>query len=181
MKISCNIFFTTTVFLLFSTSILGSSKDVAGNAFESLKALVGDWRKVGTDGKRFRVNFSLTARESVIVETWLYDGESHSLTLYHKDKDSLLATHYCPQGNQPRLAMSVESSSQAINFSFKDATNLLSLDDSHQHELGFRLSKSGATIVRNEIYFSKEGEDKASLNLERIPLEKQVKMLKNSS
>ncbi len=102
------------------------------------------------------------------METWLNEDKPHSLTVYHRDKDALLATHYCPQGNQPRLKLVTGSNDDTIRFDFMDATNLASLDQSHQHMLSFTIVNNGALVIRDETYLSSAGPDVSELRLVRV-------------
>ena len=46
------------------------------------------------------------------------------ITVYHPDGDSLLATHYCAAGNQPRMrAKPVAANASEIAFHFVDVSN----------------------------------------------------------
>ncbi|GAB2890590.1 hypothetical protein ACCI51_03395 [Microbulbifer echini] len=119
--------------------------------FERMKLLQGDWKKEGDTAGNFHIKFSQTAADSVLVENWLYKGKSHSLTIYHIDNSNLLATHYCPQGNQPRLQLTSSVESRPIEFSFKDATNLGDLEANHQHSLAFEWLENGK-VIRTESY-----------------------------
>ncbi|MCO1332993.1 hypothetical protein MO867_01445 [Microbulbifer sp. OS29] len=119
--------------------------------FERMKSLLGDWEKEGGNGEKFHIKFSQTAGGTVVVEDWISRGKSHSLTLYHMDNGSLLATHYCPQGNQPRLQLEADNRNEQIIFSFKDATNLVDLDADHQHSLTFEWLEHDK-ILRKESY-----------------------------
>lgn len=138
----------------------------AESAFASLKSLVGTWRNADQPASPLRVRFSLTARGTVLVEEWTAAGRPHSLTLYHRDGDGLIATHYCPQGNQPRLAWRPGGST--IRFAFRDATDLDPATESHQHDLAFDLSDP-ARPVRSEMYRSAKGDAPDRLTLERLP------------
>jgi len=156
------------IFIL-STSISASENDKidAAEIFSQLKSLVGVWEKEGATDANFTISFELTANDTTLIETWNYKGRKHSLTLYHLNGESLMATHYCPQGNQPRLNLSNEATLNNISFNYFDATNLESLEDSHQHTLGFELSESADKILRKETYLSKSGEKGSELLLER--------------
>ena len=90
------------------------------------------------------------------------------MTAYHRDGDHLLATHYCPQGNQPRLQMKQVAQSSDIIFEFRDATNLYSLKDSHQHSLRFSLEDKNTSITRGETYRSEKGDETTAMILQRI-------------
>ena len=72
-------------------------------AFQALKSLVGAWQGRTEAGRTFLVSYRLTANDTVLVETWTMSPTRQSMTVYHMDGDGLIATHYCPQGNQPRL------------------------------------------------------------------------------
>jgi hypothetical protein len=100
----------------------------------------------------------------VLVESWEARGKPHSLTLYHRDGAALLATHYCPQGNQPRLALAGRDT-DGLHFAFRDATDLYPATESHQHDLWFDLSTPGRP-VRSEVYRGKDG----ARAQERLPL-----------
>lgn len=152
-------------FLLILTFSLSATAD-PGSDFERLKSLVGVWKKEGSDSSNFYISFQSSANGSVLMENWVYKGASHSFTVYHLDGESLLATHYCPQGNQPRLKLQKSRDPNSISFEFLDATNLESVKDSHQHSLSFEFL-DGDKVIRNESY-SKGGElTPTSLNLVR--------------
>src|SRR5262245_40955500 len=86
-------------------------------AFQSLKALVGDWQGRTAEGRTFLVSYRLIANDTVLVESWTMSPTRTSMTVYHMDGDALIATHYCPQGNQPRLQYRPEQSGQRLEFS----------------------------------------------------------------
>ncbi|MEQ8744266.1 hypothetical protein [Parasphingorhabdus sp.] len=136
------------------------------SSFEQMSALVGDWKREGEDGSKFQIQFELTAKDSVLIERWVSRGKTHSLTLYHRDKADVVATHYCPQGNQPRMKMTTPDGASKIRFDFWDATNLVNPTDSHQHSLSFDLSEPGR-IKRAETYLSSAGEEPSEMVLVR--------------
>ncbi len=134
-----------------SISVQAGSESAAAASFNKLKTLVGEWKKDGSDGENFYISFEITAKGTVLVENWINKGASHSLTIYHLDGDKLLATHYCPQGNQPRLKLDQHSKSNTLSFVFQDATNLESLHKNHQHALAFTFLDAN-TVTRDESY-----------------------------
>lgn len=153
------------IFLL--TSVSAKAEVTASAVFEQMKQLIGVWEREKSKNSTFNISFELIANGTTLVETWLSKGKKHSLTLYHLDGKNLLATHYCPQGNQPRLKLKANSNLNDFSFEFLDATNLASLDHSHQHSLGFQLSQSLEKVVRTESYLSASGEKASKLNLVR--------------
>ncbi|GAA5443552.1 hypothetical protein Misp06_01729 [Microbulbifer sp. NBRC 101763] len=50
-------------------------------AFGRIKSLEGDWKKEGSDREKFYINFSQMAGGAVLIENWIYDGQSRSLTI----------------------------------------------------------------------------------------------------
>ena len=126
-------------------------------AFARLKQLVGTWRGKTVAGRELTVTYRLVARDSVLVEDWNLGPGRESLTLYHMDGPGLMATHYCPLGNQPRLMLAEVTPEGRMSFAFRDATNLASPDDAHQHS--FWISFDGPDrMTRSETYREK-GED----------------------
>jgi hypothetical protein len=103
----------------------------------SLASLAGRWTGVADDGQIIRVTYSLHANSSVLMENWQFRG-TDALTLYHLDNETLMATHYCPLCNQPRLDLT-EVRGRRFSFSFVSATNLSSRDAEHQHAFEIEL------------------------------------------
>jgi hypothetical protein len=120
----------------------------AATAFQKLSGLVGTWRNAERPDSPLRVRFSLTAGGTVLVESWERGTAPHSLTLYHRDGKRLIATHYCPQGNQPRLAL--QPGGTQLRFAFIDATDLAPRE-SHLRDLAFDLGDPERP-VRRESY-----------------------------
>jgi hypothetical protein len=139
-----------------ATSPRPSHETVAAeDAFARLSRLAGVWRPADKPDSPLRIRFYLTAGGTVLVESWEARGKPHSLTLYHRDDAALLATHYCPQGNQPRLALAGRDR-DGLHFTFRDATDLDRATESHQHDLWFDLTDPERP-VRGETYSGKAG------------------------
>lgn len=164
---SSSIFLYLIIFLLTCSEVNANTRLDVTEVFAEMKSLVGTWKKDGGKRPNFSVSFELTANNSVLVETWLHNGNKHSFTMYHLNNENLMATHYCPQGNQPRLQLAKDSTIKDLRFEFFDATNLDDLANSHQHSLGFEFTKDANKIVRKESYISNVGEDFAELLLVR--------------
>ena len=155
------------IFLLMPAEVNANTRLNVTEVFDEMKSLVGIWKKEGGESPNFSVSYELTANSSVLVETWLHNGKKHSFTMYHLDNENLMVTHYCPQGNQPRLVLTKSSTIHNLNFSFLDATNLVDLAGSHQHSLGFDFSKDVNKILRRESYISEGTEDISEQHLVR--------------
>lgn len=140
--------------------------DRANASFDSLKTLVGRWRAQRPGGRIVEIVYRLTAGGTVLVETSALAPGRESMTVYHRDGPDLLATHFCPIGNQPRLRL-VSVDPRRPRFKFKDATDL-SPGESHQHAFGLDLIGTDR-IVRTEIYREGRRDEAETLIFDRVP------------
>ncbi|WP_395647803.1 hypothetical protein [Terricaulis sp.] len=137
-------------------------------AFQTLKGLVGAWQGTNERGRTFLVDYRLVAGESVLVETWTMSPTRTSMTVYHMDGDALIATHYCPLGNQPRLQYRPEISGQRLEFRFRDATNLPNERVAHEHAFWIEINGDG-TFARNETYVENGEAGSETSTFARLP------------
>lgn len=138
----------------------------ASAVFDSLKGLVGEWEGTNARGRTVKVNFRLTAADTVLVESWDMGNGRSSMTLYHRDKADLMATHYCPLGNQPRLVLT-DGPPDRLAFTFKDATNLHAASDEHEHS--FWLAFDGPdSFMRSETYVNGDGPATSEIMFKRV-------------
>ena len=119
--------------------------------FERLGALAGSWSGTTSGGKTHRVSYRTTAAGSVLIETWTLGAGRESMTLYALDGERLLATHYCPQGNQPRLVYTGTDAAGRAQFRFLDGSNLHVPGRSHQQAFWIRLDGT-QEFTRSETY-----------------------------
>jgi hypothetical protein len=120
--------------------------------FELIRSWVGRWQVAETTA--LHIVFEATARGSVVVERWETSAGLHSMTVYHMDGEALVATHYCPQGNQPRLEAR-DLASGELRFTFRDVSDL-DAGEAHAHALWFTPAADG-TLKRSEVYRGKDG------------------------
>lgn len=133
-------------------SEVDQAKPSSQQQFALIASWEGRWQVAETEA--LQIVFEPSARGKTIVERWETASGLHSITVYHMDGDALIATHYCPQGNQPRLE-SRGGESGEIRFTFRDVTDLDS-GESHTHELLFTSQADGA-IIRTEVYMGEDG------------------------
>jgi hypothetical protein len=133
-----------------ATAPVASTTPSAADVFKQLGALVGEWEGKFENGRVHRVTYRLSARGYALVETWALGPTSESITIYHLDGDKLVADHYCPQGNSPRLELSGMVGDQ-LNFTFRDGTNLGIVGKSHQQHFWLQI-KSAEEYMRGETY-----------------------------
>jgi len=133
------------------TAVHGADPVNARTAFAQLQTLVGEWEGKTEAGRSLKVSYRLTANNTVLVETWTLGPQRESLTLYHMDNESLIATHYCPVGNQPRLRFKEGGSASLFVFEFVSATNLPKPEVAHQYRFEVELLDA-RSFARSETY-----------------------------
>lgn len=129
--------------------------------FKQLQALAGKWHGQYKTGGTHQVSYRLSARGSALVETWTMSKDSESLTIYTLDNDRLLATHYCPQGNQVTLMLSDVDDENRLHFEFLEGRNLH--DESGHHQTSFWVQVSDETFTRSETYAPNKNTQTATL------------------
>ncbi|MEE9330487.1 MAG: hypothetical protein V3V30_10150 [Parvularculaceae bacterium] len=122
----------------------------AALAFESLKALLGNWQVQHDHGRISRVHYKMSCHDTVMLETWALKPDLESLTIYHMDGADFIATHYCPLGNQPRLLFTKHEDGK-LKFETQSITNLISPDHDHCRAFDFEIIDKD-TIKRRETY-----------------------------
>ncbi len=119
-------------------------------ALERFKALAGEW-VAAEDGEMVKkgdlvARYAVTASGSAVVET-VFPGSPHEMvTVYHADGSDLLLTHYCMEGNQPRMRAK-NLSGPRFDFSYDGGTNIDPKRDRHMHSASLEL---GQDEIRSE-------------------------------
>ncbi len=75
--------------------------------------------------RSFTVSYGLISGGSALVEHWGSGTPHETETVFYPDHGDLWLTHYCAQGNQPRLRVThaADVTGSAIVFRFVDVTN----------------------------------------------------------
>jgi hypothetical protein len=121
-------------------------------SWEKLKSLVGEWE--GTvGGKPTRATYALVSNGTALMETLETDDATQMVTVYHPDGSSLLMTHYCAMGNQPRMR-SKGLKDGRIDFTYIDATNLKAPDEHRMTRVIFSFPDASHLV---QDWTSKEG------------------------
>jgi hypothetical protein len=163
------VFFIVTAVVLAAASARPAEQGTeapvpAGPAFQALQTLVGDWEASNAKGPVYSISFRLVSADSVLVQTYTTRSGRETLTLFHLDGPRLLATHYCAQGNQPRLRLAAVSGAR-YTFEFADATNLAE-KASHLRRLDLELLDPDHAR-ETETYVSDDKDDVTILSLSR--------------
>jgi hypothetical protein len=138
----------------------------AAEAFERLGSLVGSWTGVFANGRSHEVSYRLIAGGTVLMESWQLAPGREALTLYHLDGDALIATHYCPAGNQPTLRWTPTPGAHYV-FEYVSATNLAAESENHQHRFELRLLGPDS-FWRSETYLENGHEDSEAVTYTRV-------------
>jgi hypothetical protein len=113
-----------------------------GAAFERLKKLAGDWELAappeGAPNGQVALRYRVTAGGSAVVETVFPGGDEEMVTVYHRDGDQILLTHYCMLGNQPQMRAKVVNGSDELFFEFAGGCNIDAAKDKHMHQARMR-------------------------------------------
>jgi hypothetical protein len=117
------------------------SKVVSTPQWESIKSLVGEWEGYTMGGdKKYPATISvrMTGDGSAVMH-WMGAGTPHEMiTMFHMDKENLMATHYCGAHNQPRFQVVPSADPKKVVFEFKDGTNIRP-GDSYMRSLAITL------------------------------------------
>ena len=126
-------------------------KAKGSGAFEKLKALAGEWRTQTPDGTAHKVSYRLVSSGTAVMEELEYGG---MITVYHQDGDSLVLTHYCAGGNQPRMRAK-PTAGNTLEFRFQDVSNLP--DPKSQHMRHMTMTIKDADHISEQWTFYNEG------------------------
>ena len=123
----------------------------ASASLERFKTLAGEW-VAAEDGDMVKkgdlvARYAVTASGSAVVETVFPGSEHEMVTVYHADGPDLVLTHYCMEGNQPRMRARGAQGSR-IAFAYDGGTNIDPKRDRHMHSASFDLV--GADEIRSE-------------------------------
>jgi hypothetical protein len=129
--------------LLSFAATVAFAQTSAQKSFDQLKSLAGSWEGKDSKGRPLRVSFRDIARGSALmseIQKEGHDGVMFSMiSMIHLDgPNRLLLTHYCSDGNQPRMA-ATSPDGKTITFDFFDATNLATPDATYVRRLIFTI------------------------------------------
>jgi hypothetical protein len=113
-------------------AVATATPDQKAQLLDRVKALQGTWQIPPHDGQPASdVVFAVTSNGSAVREI-MFPGSQHEMTnVYHMDGPTLVMTHYCAVGNQPRMRAIASGPSDPIDLKFDSVTNLASPDQSY--------------------------------------------------
>ena len=111
----------------------------APHLLDRFKALAGEWSAAGLDGNsapNATMRYEVTAGGSAVVET-LFPGTPHEMrTVYVKDGDDVVLTHFCASGHHPRMRAKATADGTLV-FDYDGALNFDPAKDGHMHDASF--------------------------------------------
>ena len=118
---------------------------------ELFKTLAGEW-VAAEDGDMVKkgdlvARYAVTASGTAVVETVFPGSEHEMVTVYHADGPDLVLTHFCMEGNQPRMRARGAQGSR-FEFAYDGGTNIDPKRDRHMHSATFDLAS--ANEIRSE-------------------------------
>ncbi len=129
--------------------VSAASKERQQLMLEQVKALAGTWEAQNPETKNWEpaVTYTVSSAGSVVREV-MFPGAAHEMTnLYHMDGDSLVVTHYCAMGNQPKMR-ATSAKPGRIDFTFDSVTNLRSSDETYMGSMSL-VWKDANTITQS--------------------------------
>ncbi len=154
------------VLVVGAATLVTLAADTATARFDKLKALAGDWTKSGGDGS-VEATYRVTAGGSAVMET-LFPGTPHEMvTVFTVDRGDLVLTHYCAEGNQPRMKADRGGDASSIAFRFVGGGNIKSPNDGHMHEASFAFKDADHLTSTWQFYKDGKPGEKAEFDLVR--------------
>jgi hypothetical protein len=115
------------------TMVVKTDAEHQADLLDRVKTLAGEWEMEDEKGVwSVSTVFSVSSNGSVVREV-MFPGSPHEMTnMYHMDGNSLVMTHYCAMGNQPRMR-ATQAVGNSIPFTFDSVTNY---NESHTGYMG---------------------------------------------
>jgi hypothetical protein len=156
-------------FLLFlmlaASAALGSSE----TAFETFKGFEGKWAiRSGQKTLSIEMTYEIGSKGSIVTEQF-----GKELSVFYRDGQSLLMTHFCNAGNQPRLRLREDNRPGVFEFQMFDITNLQSPDADHVKRVVYRIIDD-RTLDLEIVWKHSKSEESEKYTLTRLNPEKHV-------
>ena len=134
---------------------------------DKVKGLEGTWEMKGPDGKAATIVFHTGSGGNTVREI-MFPGDDHEMTnMYHLDGRSLVMTHYCAIGNQPRMRAHAGGDPSKLVFKFDGVTNKTSADQGYMGEMTLTFLDKD-TIREDWVHFvNGQAQSPASFELKR--------------
>ena len=89
-----------------------------------VQSLEGEWLMKDENGQMVPGVVYKTSSSGSVVREIMVPGSEHEMTnVYHMDGDTLVMTHYCAGGNQPRMRARPSAEPNTVDLKFDSVTN----------------------------------------------------------
>jgi hypothetical protein len=120
------------LFLMLAASVTFGSSETA---FETFKGFEGKWAiRSGQKTLPIEMTYEIGSKGSIVTEQF-----GKELSVFYRDGQSLLMTHYCNGSNQPRLRLKESGRPGVFEFEMFDITGLKSTDADHVQRVIYRI------------------------------------------
>jgi len=117
--------------------------------FDRVKDLEGTWEMNDETGNRIVGTVYTVSSGGSVVREIMFPGTDHEMTnVYHMDGPTLVMTHYCALGNQPRLRAVAADPAGPIRFTTDSVTNYTARAQPYMGQL--TLVMTGKDSLRQE-------------------------------
>jgi hypothetical protein len=117
---------------------------------------------------RPEMTYEIGSKGSIVTEQF-----GKELSVFYRDGQSLLMTHFCNAGNQPRLRLRENTRPGVFEFQMFDITNLQSADADHVERVVYRIIDD-KTMDLEIVWKNGKSEESEKYTLTRIDPEKHV-------
>src|SRR5262249_37029477 len=138
------------------STVPAASDQQKGQLFGQVSKLAGTWEMKDDKGQnQVATVYAVTAGGSAVREV-MFPGGAHEMTnLYHMDGPTLVMTHYCAAGNQPRMRASCGPKANVLDFQFDSVTDLHNANDHYMGQM--RLTIVDNDHIKQEWYSFADG------------------------
>lgn len=133
-------------------------------AFESLKAMRGEWREVGRP-RPFTLSYRTMSSDKVVVETWTRSNGQQSITVFLMEGERLIATRYSALGEHPTMSLTSAADGE-LAFTFRSAVNTPTGDGSYIRAMSIR--RDGNRMTRTDTFRAYGADEISRWELARI-------------
>ena len=107
---------------------------------DKLKGLEGEWQIKDESGNIVTGTVFKVSSNGSTVREIMFPGSDHEMTnMYHMDGHTLVMTHYCAKGNQPRMRSVQTDQANTIHLKFDGVSNLAVAEDYYMGDLKLTL------------------------------------------
>jgi hypothetical protein len=103
--------------------------------FEVFQSLKGAWLiQAGDKTLPFDMTYAVGSNGTIVTEQF-----GKELSVFYRDGDSFVMTHFCNRGNQPRLRLKSGGPPGRYEFDMFDITNLKDASDAHVQKIIYEI------------------------------------------